>query len=87
MITPLTRYLRQRPDDWQAWTDLATIYLVTGDTPRAQDALRKAIELGRDRALQVIEGNPQLRQLAIPMLQQGQIPNAGPAGQGLGLQF
>ncbi len=86
MIAPLSRYLAQRPGDWQAWTDLATLYLIEGDTPRAQTALRKSIELGKEKALQIIEGNPQLRQLAIPMLQQGLIPNVSP-GTGLGLRY
>ena len=85
MIAPLTRYLALKPDDWQAWTDLATIHLIEQDTPRAQAALRKAIELGREKALQAIEGNPQLRQLALPLLRQGALDHAGQRGMGLRL--
>ncbi|NLF21538.1 MAG: DUF2723 domain-containing protein [Lentisphaerae bacterium] len=87
MIKPLTRYLGQRPDDWQAWTDLATLHLMEQDLPQARQALRQAIERGREQALSVIESNPQLRQLAIPMLQQGQIPASPRAGGGLDLPF
>jgi len=85
MIAPLTRYLAMKPDDWQAWTDLATLHLIERDTARAQTALRKAIELGREQALQVIESNPQLRQLAIPLLRQGALGT--PGGSGLGLRL
>jgi tetratricopeptide (TPR) repeat protein len=85
MIGPLTRYLALKPNDWQAWTDLATIHLIEQDTARAQTALRKAIEIGREQALQVIEGNPQLRQLAIPLLRQGALD--APGGRGLGLRL
>ena len=77
----------QRPNDWQAWTDLATLHLMEQDLPQARQALRQAIERGREQALSVIESNPQLRQLAIPMLQQGQIPASPRTGGGLGLPF
>ena len=88
MIKPLSRYLGQRPNDWQAWIDLATLHLMEQDVPQAQQALRQAIERGREQALSIIEGNPQLRQLAIPMMQQGQIPASAPrTGGGLGLPF
>ena len=84
MIDPLTRYLRQRPDDWQAWLDLATLYALSHDTARGQAAVRKALELGREKAFAEIEANDSLRALALPMLRERRL--APPAGADLGLR-
>ncbi len=83
MIVPLTRYLAQKPNDWQGWIDLATLRVLDQDMERAQMALRKAIEIGRQQALQVIDSDPRLRQLAIPLLQQ--MSTESSAGRGFGL--
>ncbi|MGI6100823.1 MAG: hypothetical protein ACOYD3_13870, partial [Kiritimatiellia bacterium] len=79
----LTRYLVLKPNDWQGWIDLATLRVLDQDMERAQMALRKAIETGRQHALQVIESDPRLRQLAIPLLQQ--MSTESTAGRGFGL--
>ncbi|MDD5706712.1 MAG: DUF2723 domain-containing protein [Kiritimatiellae bacterium] len=87
MIEPLSRYLRLRPGDWQGWLDLATLYAIEKDAPRSQTALRRALELGKQDAMRVIEANPQLRQLAAPLLQPGGAALApGTPNVGLGWQ-
>ena len=80
MIVPLSRYLRQRPADWQAWLDLATLYIIENNGAQAQAAVRRALELGGQQARQLIEGNPQLRPLASAL----RPPNAAAPDAGLG---
>lgn len=80
MIVPLTRYLRQRPTDWQAWLDLATLYVIENNGAQAQAAVRRALELGGAQARQLIESNPQLRPLASAL----RLPNAAAPDVGLG---
>ena len=70
MTAPLSRYLQMRPNDWQAWLDMATIRAVKQQQQEFQYALSKALELGRNEALQRIQENPLLRQAAAPILQQ-----------------
>ncbi len=71
MIVPLTRYLRLRPGDWQAWLDLATLHALEQAPSQAQQALRQALQHGGEQALQIISTSPQLRELVTPLLQQG----------------
>ena len=84
MIVPLSRYLLLRPDDWSAWLDMATLCAMRQQQQQMQHALRKAIELGKSQALQRIQENPMLRQVAEPilrqMMQQGPVglPGVGP---------
>jgi tetratricopeptide (TPR) repeat protein len=66
MIAPLSRYLQLRPRDWQAWLDLATLYLMQRQAAPAQAALRRAMELGGREARQAIQENPHLRPLVAP---------------------
>jgi tetratricopeptide (TPR) repeat protein len=83
MAVPLSRYLQLRPNDWQAWLDMATLYAVKQQQQQFQYALRKALDLGRGAALQRIQEHPLLRQAAGPILQQ--MMQQGPAGlPGLG---
>ncbi len=78
MIVPLSRYLQMRPNDWQAWLDMATLSAMKQQQQQMQYALRKAIDLGKMQALQRIQENNILRQAAAPLLQQ--IMQQGPVG-------
>ena len=78
MIDPLSRYLRQRPNDWQGWMDLATLYAMQNNLPNAQTALRRALELGGDEARSMVSRNPNLRSVAESMGTGGaSLPNMG----------
>ncbi|MDD4173171.1 MAG: DUF2723 domain-containing protein [Kiritimatiellae bacterium] len=87
MIVPLSRYLQLRPNDWNAWLDMATLSAMRQQQQQMQYALRKALELGKSQALQRIQENGVLRQVAGPvlqqMMQQGPVglPGLGPRGQ------
>jgi len=70
MEQPLTRYLQLQPGDWQAWLDMATLCGMKRQSQQMQYALQKAIEVGKGQALQRIQENPVLRQIAVPFLQQ-----------------
>ncbi len=84
MGPPLARYLQLRPNDWQAWLDMATLCAMKQQQQQMQFALQKAIELGKGQALQRIQENNILRQAAAPILQQlmqqgsGGLPALGP---------
>ncbi len=78
MIIPLSRYLQLRPNDWQAWLDMATLCAMKQQGQQMQYALRKALEFGKMQALQRIQENAILRQAAAPVLQQ--LMQQGPAG-------
>ena len=78
MIVPLSRYLQLRPNDWQAWLDMATLSAMKQQQQQMQYALRKAIDLGKMQALQRIQENNILRQAAAPMMQQ--MMQQGPVG-------
>ncbi len=86
MGPPLSRYLQLRPNDWQAWLDMATLSAMKQQQQQMQFALQKAIELGKGQALQRIQENSMLRQVAAPFLQQlmqqqqgaGGLPPIGP---------
>ena len=70
MMAPLSRYLQLRPNDWQAWLDMATLRAMKQQPQEFQYALRKALDIGRNEALQRIQENEMLRQAAAPVLQQ-----------------
>jgi tetratricopeptide (TPR) repeat protein len=84
MGPPLSLYLQQRPNDWQAWLDMATLCAMKQQQQQMQFALQKAIELGKGHAVQRIQENGILRQAAAPFLQQlmqqgaGGLPPFGP---------
>jgi tetratricopeptide (TPR) repeat protein len=85
MGAPLSRYLQMRPNDWQAWLDMATLCAMKQQQQQMQFALQKAIELGKGHALQRIQENSILRQAAGPIMQQlmqqqgaGGLPPIGP---------
>ena len=78
MIIPLSRYLQLRPNDWQAWLDMATLSAMKQQQQQMQYALRKALDLGKMQALQRIQENGILRQAAAPFLQQ--MMQQGPVG-------
>jgi len=78
MVVPLERYLQLRPNDWQAWLDMATLCAMKRQQQQMQYALRKALDLGRMQALQRIQENAILRQAAAPILQQ--MMQQGPLG-------
>ncbi|MEI7902856.1 MAG: hypothetical protein WCK89_21630, partial [bacterium] len=84
MGPPLSRYLQLRPNDWQAWLDMATLYAMKQQQQQMQFALQKAIDLGKGQAVQRIQENGVLRQAAAPILQQlmqqgaGGLPPLGP---------
>ncbi|HPK36801.1 MAG TPA: DUF2723 domain-containing protein [Kiritimatiellia bacterium] len=79
MAAPLSRYLQLRPNDWQAWLDMATLYAMKRQQQPMQFALQKAINLGKMQAVQRIQENTILRQVAGPLLQQ-MMQQQGPAG-------
>ena len=79
MVVPLSRYLQMRPNDWQAWLDMATLSAMKQQQQQMQFALQKAVELGRGQALQRIQENSILRQVAGPALQQ-MMQQQGPVG-------
>ena len=78
MLVPLSRYLQLRPNDWQAWLDMATLSAMKQQQQQLQYALRKALDLGKMQALQRIQENNILRQAAAPILQQ--MMQQGPVG-------
>ena len=78
MVIPLSQYLQQRPNDWQAWLDMATLSAMKQQQQQMQYAIRKALDLGKMQALQRIQENAILRQAAAPMLQQ--MMQQGPVG-------
>jgi tetratricopeptide (TPR) repeat protein len=86
MGAPLSRYLQMRPNDWQAWLDMATLCAMKQQQQQMQFALQKAIELGKGQAVQRIQENGVLRQAAGPFMQQlmqqqgagGGLPQFGP---------
>ena len=85
MGPPLSRYLQLRPNDWQAWLDMATLCVMKQQQQQMQYALQKAIELGKGQAVQRIQENSLLRQAAGPFMQQlmqqqgaGGLPPIGP---------
>jgi len=78
MGVPLSRYLQLRPNDWQAWLDMATLCAMKQQQQQTQFALQRALELGKGPAMQRIQENNILRQVAAPLLQQ--LMRQGPAG-------
>lgn len=86
MIAPLSHYLQLRPNDWHAWLDMATLWAMRQQQQQTQLALQKAIDLGKMQAIQRIQENSILRQVAAPMLQQMMqqgptaLPPFGPRG-------
>ncbi len=70
MFAPLSRYLQVRPNDWQAWLDMATLCAMKQQQQQMQFALQRALELGKGQAAQRIQENNILRQVAAPFLQQ-----------------
>ncbi|MDR2849091.1 MAG: DUF2723 domain-containing protein [Verrucomicrobiota bacterium] len=83
MQRPLSLYLQLHKNDWQAWLDMAIVYAVQQQPQQLQYALRKALEFGKGEAMQRIQSDAQLRQIAGPVLQQ--MMQQSPAGlPGLG---
>ena len=78
MLVPLSRYLQAKPDDWQAWLDMATLCAMRQQQQQTRYALQKAIESGKMQAVQRIQENQLLRQVAEPLLRQ--MMRQGPAG-------
>lgn len=78
MLVPLSRYLQARPDDWQAWLDMATLCAMRQQQQQTRYALQKAIETGKMMAVQRIQENQVLWQVAEPLLRQ--MMRQGPAG-------
>jgi hypothetical protein len=68
MVVPLTRYLQKRPSDWRAWLDLATLHALTKQGGQAQNALRRAFDLGREPAVQAAQESDVLRPLIMQAL-------------------
>ena len=87
MLVPLSRYLQASPNDWQAWLDMATLCAMRQQQQQTQYALQKAIAAGKMQAVQRIQENPMLRQVAAPLLQQMRrqvpagLPALGPRGR------
>lgn len=71
MMIPLTRYLQLRPIDWRAWLDLATLHCLAKQGSQAQTALRRAIDIGRQEAVQSAQASEILRPLIALVLQRG----------------
>lgn len=66
MVRPLAIYLQKRPNDWQAWLDLATLHLMQKSPDKAKLALQRALDLGGMEAQQKVRQNPNLKQLLGP---------------------
>ncbi len=64
----LMRVLKLKPGHWQAWIDIAEVYRRKGQTQQMQYALQKGVSIGQSQALQVIEKNPELKKVAIPII-------------------
>jgi len=69
MIPPLSTYLKLQPGDWNAWLEMATLYAFKQQQQQMIYALQRAIDIGKNAALQRIQEHPILKQ-AIPALQQ-----------------
>jgi tetratricopeptide (TPR) repeat protein len=84
MQVPLSRHLQLKPNDWNAWLDMASLWALKQQPQQFQAALQKALELGKGQALQRIQEQPLLRQAAAPVLQR-MMQQQGPVGlPGLG---
>lgn len=84
MYQPLSRYLQMQPNDWTAWLDMATVSVMRQQPQQFQAALQKAIELGRNEAVQQIQENPLLRQAAAASMQRMSRQPGAAALPGLG---
>ncbi|MBQ9431139.1 MAG: DUF2723 domain-containing protein [Kiritimatiellae bacterium] len=70
MYAPLNRYLQLVPNDWQAWLNMSTLTAMRQQNAQTQYAIQKALEHGGAAAINAIQGNQVLRQIAAPILQQ-----------------
>ncbi len=59
----VVRYTERRPDDHVGWINLAAIKNVHGMTPEALDNIKKAVEVGGNRARSLIMEDERLRSL------------------------
>lgn len=75
MLRPLQRYLRDHASDWEAWLDLATVYLMLDNVNEAQRAIKHAIQLGGGQAVSTIRGNRNLRKIGEAVIR-GEAGNA-----------
>ena len=69
MMQPLSTYLKLQPNDWNAWLEMATLYAFKQQQQQMMYALQRAIDVGKNAALQRIQEHPILKQ-TIPALQQ-----------------
>jgi len=63
MRKAMQAYLKKSPSDWKAWLDLAQLHLQFGDKAQATTALGAAVRYGGAQAQQLIQQNPNLRQV------------------------
>lgn len=73
----LNRYLKLQPNDWGAWCNMAVYYYSAGRIQNGHSALLRALQLGRESALQAVQNNPIVRphiQTVINLMQQQTLP-------------
>ena len=69
MLAPLRAYLKQKPKDYTAWMDLATINLLLNKRTEAEMAIQEALRVGGKTAEQAILRDQRLSKVAIQMMQ------------------
>ena len=65
-IKTFNDYLRANPSDADTWLQLALLHHAAGQTPAAENAVLNAVQRNQQRAVELINSNPQLISIADP---------------------
>jgi tetratricopeptide (TPR) repeat protein len=74
MLTAMQMYLKQQPDDWKMWIDLAIIQDAMGKRTEAARALSTALRKGGREADTIARSDPRLSRLLTPQTSAGSQP-------------
>ena len=67
--TTLNTYLRDQPNDVEAWLKMAILKDARGQVEQAQSAIIQAYKIDRNAFAQLVSANEQLQRIAAPLFQ------------------
>ncbi len=75
MLPALEKYLRLNPSDWKAWLDMASVQYSIKKTTAATRAMQEALRTGGAEALNIINKDQRLQEIAKRIPRNKMLPN------------